>query len=124
MNRNKFHFPLALLIFLLLFSSCGGEEAKNPNTWPLTIRVDGVNYYYKLNMAEDYTVEDSQIMGYIISVVPITQGPAKDDEANFDNALNAPYARYSDDEYPDAILIPFGGCWHLFAPFEARQENS
>ena len=83
-----------------------------------------MNYYCKLDMEEDYTVEDSQIMGYIISVVPITQGPAKDDEANFDNALNAPYARYSDDEYPDAVLVPFAGCWHLFAPFEARQENS
>jgi len=123
-NRNKFHFPLALLIFLLLFSSCGGEEAKNPNTWPLTIRVDGVNYYYKLNMAEDYTVEDSQITGYITSVVPITQGPTKDDEANFPAAQDAPYVRYSDDEYPDAFLSPFGGCWRLFVPSEERQENS
>ena len=124
MYRNKLHSLLALLIIILLFSSCGGEEAKNPNTWPPMVRIDGVDYVYHKDLAEDYVVEDSQITGYITSVVPITQGPTKDDEANIGTALNAPYARYSDDEYPDAVLVPFAGCWHLFAPSEARQENS
>lgn len=121
--RNKLRSLLAFLIFLLLFSACGGEEAKNPNIWPCMVRIDGVDYVLHKDLAEDYVVEDSQITGYITSIVPITQGPTKDDEANIGTAMNAPYARYSDDEYPNAILIPFGGCWNLFVPFEERQED-
>lgn len=124
MCKKVIWYILILLPILLLISACAGNDTdKNPNTWPCMVRIDGVDYVYELDMEEDYMVDDSQVIGYITSVVPITQGPTKDDEANFPAALDAPYVRYSDDEYPDAVLVPFGECWHLFCPSERQRQR-
>lgn len=124
MHKNATRYLLVLLLILLPISSCANHDRETIEwAMPLMARIDGVDYILETTLDEDYTVDDSQITGYITSVVPITQGPTKDDEANFPAAQDAPYVRYSDDEYPDAILIPFGGYWNLFTPFEEGQES-
>lgn len=84
---------------------------------PQTIMVEGVLYedftYYTDVL--DITVDDSQILGRITSVVNITQLPAQDGEANYE-VLDAPYARWSDEDHPDAIVLYYGYGWHLLIP--------
>lgn len=123
MRKNRLPSLLVLLSLILLLSACGGEaeETINPDIAPYMARINGADYFYDgTDMAEDYTVEDSQITGHITSVVPPNRAPAKDDESNM-VALNAPYAPYSDDQYPDAFLIFFDGRWCLFYLDEDRR---
>lgn len=118
MRKNSIWPLLVLLPILLTISSCANRDREEIR-WalPLMIRIDGLDYVYESDMDEDFAVEDSQITGYITSIVPIDQSPTKDNEGNFPAAQDAPYVRYSDDEYPDAILVPLlDGLWHLFAP--------
>lgn len=125
MRKNRLPSLLVLLSLILLLSACGGEaeETINPDIAPYMARINGADYFYDgTDMPEDYMVEDSQIAGHITSVVPPNRTPSKDDESNIDLALNAPYAPYSDDQYPDAFLISIDGRWRLFYLDEDRQQ--
>ena len=53
-------------------------------------------------------VDDSAIVGYISSVVPLSQLPSNEGEANF-GEVGAPYARTS-----DGLLVIMGHEWVLF----------
>lgn len=124
MRKSRLRYLIALLPLLLVLPSCGSgtDIYHNPDLAPCMARINGADYYYDgTDMAEDYTVEDSQIAGHITSVVPPNRVPTKDDESNM-VALNAPYAPYSDDQYPDAFLIFFDGRWCLFYLDEDRQQ--
>lgn len=117
MYKSAIKYTLVFLLLLLGISSCASDDLdKNPNTFPLMVMIDGKYYVYELTLDENYTVDDRQISGCITSVVQVYDIPSKNDEANFPAALNASYARCTDDEYLDAILIFFGGVWNLFLP--------
>ena len=83
-------------------------------TWalPPMIMVEGELYqdigFPKHNIA----VKDNQILGYISTVVSIADWPKQDGEANYD-ILGAPYARWSDDDNPDAIIVYHDHAWYL-----------
>lgn len=61
------------------------------------------------------TVDDDQVLGYISSVVNITNVPEQNGEANYD-VLGAPYARWRDDNCPDAVIIYYDEVWHVLVP--------
>ena len=80
------------------------------------VRIDGVVYVHELDMEEGYEVGTGRAAGEITSVVMVSRGITRDDEANFAAALGSSYVRYTDDEHPDGILVLYDGLWHLFSP--------
>jgi len=57
-------------------------------------------------------VDDSAVLGEIVSVVPLSEWPQTEGEANFD-ALGAPYAMTA-----DGLLVRLDGEWTRFEPME------
>lgn len=113
----------AFLMFVLLtmaLPGCAGNgtEQRN-NTLPLMIMADDTAYVSYCD-ALDPSVEigDGQIIGHISSVVELDQYPSQNGEANFPAASDAPYARWSDKEHPDAVIVRWDGVWYIFDPAE------
>lgn len=84
---------------------------------PLTVMIDGQEYRDWSFQRPHITIEEDQILGYITSVVSIATMPTKDDEANYASVLNAPYARWVDEEYGEVYVIKrIDNCWYILLP--------
>lgn len=96
-----------------------GSSTTNPSAakiCPMTVRIDGENWRDWGYRALDITIEDSEILGYITSVVSISSVPTQDNEANYENAKDAPYARWTHEEYGEIYVIRYGKGWHVLLP--------
>ena len=113
-------FPLALLIGIVI-SGCSsdGQTGNEDVKWvcPMTVMVDGNLYQHERALDGDIEVDKSQILGNISSVVSITQLPKQDGEANYD-IMDAPYARWNDENYGDTIVVFYNDVWHIFSLYE------
>ena len=134
MKRQKFFMCCIGCLLALLVNGCGSADlwANNSDpaetadppvestvndadvTWalPPMIMVEGELYQDIGLPKHNITVEDDQILGYISSVVSITDVPKQDGEANYEIS-GAPYARWSDADYPDAIIVYHDRAWYL-----------
>lgn len=114
---------LAMLMTTILFG-CSNQEDEEEIEWvcPMTIMVDGKLYQYERAIDGMIEIDERQMIGYISSVVSITQLPEQDGEANYE-ILDAPYARWSDESHEDAIIIFYNSQWHLFSPYEDYEEK-
>lgn len=89
MKRRRTASALAgLLALLLLCIGCGSGAMQDSKTQ--AIMVDGV-VWCSTGMQVAGDVDESAILGRIRSVVPASEWPTEDGQANFD-ALDAPYA--------------------------------
>ena len=83
---------------------------------PPTVMIDGQRYCDWGIKLPTISVEDEAILGYITSVVDISKLPVQDNEANYPNALNAPYARWTDEKYGEVYVIKYGYGWYILLP--------
>lgn len=95
------------------------ESMPPPDQLPYLIMVDGTVYQHGIGdgpgVLDASAVEDSQILGYITSVLGYGI-PKHNGEANFGEE-GWPYARCPLEEYPDAVVVRFGGFqWWTFFP--------
>ena len=94
--------------------ACGANEQaapETPNAMVPSIMYEG-NLYRTTGKAIPATVDESAIVGYISSVVPLSQLPSNEGEANFGEDGD-PYAITS-----DGLLVIMGHEWVLFELFE------
>lgn len=101
---------VSLWICTLALTGCGTKEAvipDAPNAMFPAIMVDGT-LYRTTGKAIPAEVDASAIAGEIRSVVPLTQLPTQEGEANF-GQVGDPYAVTS-----DGLLVILGNEWVLF----------
>jgi len=110
-----------LLMSIFIFTGCVLENKDSdetvltpdsPNTLPPSVMLNDIIYINSgINISDE--IEESKIIGYITSVVPLTEWPAKNGETNFAQLKDAPYA-----EYEDGIVVWWGYDvgWRLFRP--------
>ena len=68
-------------------------SAPQPN--PASIMIDGTLYINSGEIVSE-AIEESRIVGHIVSSVPITEWPTEHGQTNFDSLNGAPYAEYRD----------------------------
>lgn len=101
----------------------GQEETPSsyppPDLAPYLLQVEGKQYTYGGDglPLPGVTVEDDEILGRVTSTAPPNRVPEQDGEANF-LEVGTPYARWSDEEHPDALVYYSGYGWHLMVPYE------
>lgn len=103
------------LVCLLGLVACGAEE-QTPNTPNATI--PSVMYEGKLYKTTGKQipaeVDETAIVGHISSVVPLSQFPTKEGEANF-GQVGDPYALTA-----DGLVVLLNNEWTLFELLEAE----
>ena len=67
----------------------------DPNTLPISIMIDGNLYINDGEIVSDL-IEESRILGFIESSVPITEWPTEHGQTNFEPLYGEPYAAYQD----------------------------
>ena len=101
---------ILILVCVLTLMACGANEQvapETPNAMVPSIMYEG-NLYRTTGKAIPAEVDDSAIVGEISSVVPLSQLPAKDGEANF-GQNGDPYAITS-----DGLLVIMNHEWVIF----------
>lgn len=110
---------IALILFLicvLAMVGCGAKEqttANTPNATIQSIMYEG-NLYRTTGKQIPAEVDESAIVGYIDSVVPLSQLPSNEGEANF-GQVGDPYAITR-----DGLLVIVNNEWTLFELLEAE----
>lgn len=101
---------ILMLVCVLTLMACGANEQVapvTPNAMVPSIMYEG-NLYRTTGKAIPATVDESAIVGRINSVVPLSQLPSNEGEANF-GEVGDPYAITS-----DGLLVIMGHEWVLF----------
>ena len=127
---------LILLVCTISFSvlpSCAREQHTQLSTtqsdedirWvcPPTVIIDGREYRDWSIIRPNITIKDEDVLGYITSVVSITEMPTQNNEANYDAVLNQPYARWTDEEYGEVYVIwhDYGWkAWYILLPADYK----
>jgi len=98
--------------------SSGVQKETLPNVCPPSVMINGKMYrdWSLQPLVEPKEIGEEEILGYITSIVSISTIPTKNDEANYPNALNAPYARWTHEEYGEVYVIKYGYGWHILLP--------
>lgn len=102
---------LPLMIMLIMLSGCQAKEAETPNACVPSVMHDG-KLYYTTGKQIPAEIDESAVIGKITSVVPLSQWPKEDGQANF-GAVDDPYAVTS-----DGFCVLWNNEWTLF---EARE---
>ena len=102
-------FCIVAVIFVL--GGCAAKESNTPDALVPAVMVDGQVY---CTTGEEFPgeVEESALLGEISSVVPLSQWPEKEGEANF-GETGTPYARTE-----DGLVVLVDQEWTLFKPKE------
>ena len=102
---------LCVAAAVLMLSGCAKKEPNTPDALVPAVMVDGQVY---CTTGEEFPgeVEESALLGEISSVVPLSQWPEKEGEANF-GETGAPYARTE-----DGLVVLVDQEWTLFKPKE------
>lgn len=109
----------SVMAVLLSFTAAGCAPSQPAAELPLMIMAEDAVYQHGSGALDaSVTIEDSQILGHITTVVN-NRVPARNGEANFPAALDAPYTRCPLEEYPDAIVVFFARQWYIFLPLDA-----
>lgn len=108
-------FAIVLLIAMLAtMAACGKEAAETPNTQVPSVMHDGV-IYRTTGKQMPGEVDESAILGYIQSVVPGSQLPKEEGQANFPGE-GAPYAMTI-----DGLVVLVDNEWTLFQPLDSGE---
>ena len=105
---------ILMLVCVLTLMACGANEQaapETPNAMVPSIMYEG-NLYRTTGKAIPATVDESAIVGRINSVVPLSQLPSNEGEANF-GEVGDPYAITS-----DGLLVIMGHEWVMFELYE------
>ena len=101
---------ILILVCVLTLMACGGNQKvapETPNAMVPSIMYEG-SLYRTTGKAIPAEVDESAIVGEISSVVPLSQLPTKDGEANF-GQISDPYAITS-----DGLLVIMNHEWVIF----------
>lgn len=101
---------LSVIVCILILAGCGAKEQvvpDAPNAMVPSIVYEG-NLYRTTGKSIPAEVDESAIVGEISSVVPLSQLPAKNGEANF-GQVGDPYAITV-----DGLLVIMNHEWVLF----------
>ena len=120
---------MACALLAAFLAGCGSEpevttspkETTESGICPPMVMIDGELYCDWTGWTGSdprISIEEDQILGYITSVVAITGLPTQNGEANYDNAMGAPYARWTDEEYGEVYVIKYGYGWHILTAAE------
>lgn len=111
MVGNKIR-KIFIIVCCLLLTACGKEtSAETPNAQRPAVYVDGMLYYSTGYEApkEELSIE---VLGYISSVLSLSELPAKEGEANIPFE-GAPYTSCG-----EGIAVKMDEVWILFVPTE------
>lgn len=109
----------SVIAVLLCFAAAGCSSPQPAAELPLMIMAEDAVYQHGAGTLDaSVPIEDGQILGHITHVAG-GRVPARNGEANFPAAQDAPYARCPLEEYPDALVVFFARQWHIFLPLEA-----
>ena len=107
---------ILILVFVLTLMGCGANNQvapDAPNAMVPSIMYEG-SLYRTTGKVIPAEVDESAIVGELSSVVPLSQLPTKDGEANF-GQIGDPYAITS-----DGLLVIMGHEWVKFEPSAAE----
>jgi hypothetical protein len=112
-------FCMTILLILVASVGCDNSQERNlnpssevtesPNAYLPQIMIDGVIRYLKGEQPLSDDISESEYLGEITSIVPLTQIPTLNEQANFDVEIGAPYAKYG-----EGIAVMWNGKWMLF----------
>ena len=107
---KKFIALVLALVCVLSLVGCGQKEQTTPNTPNATIPsiVYQGNLYRTTGKQIPAEVDETAIVGNISSVVPLSQFPTNEGEANF-GQVGDPYALTA-----DGLVVLFNNEWTLF----------
>lgn len=77
-----------------------------PNVLVPAVMIEGTVYYFNGNFIEK---PEEKPLGCISSIVPITEYPEKNDQANLDILMDAPYVMLE-----DGVALPMEDGWGVF----------
>ena len=97
---------LCVAAAILMLSGCAEKEPNTPDVLVPAVMVEGQVY------CTTGEVDESALLGKVSSVVPLSQWPEKEGEANF-GETGAPYARTE-----DGLVVLVDQEWTLFTPKE------
>ena len=102
---------LCVAAAILMLSGCAEKEPNTPDVLVPAVMVEGQVY---CTTGEEFPgeVEESALLGKVSSVVPLSQWPEKEGEANF-GETGVPYARTE-----DGLVVLVDQEWTLFTPKE------
>ena len=119
--RKLITFLLALLFMLVLVACNGKDTSVNNGTDPLPqtqenvpnallpqIMIDGTMYYLNGESPFDIEVNENDYSGRILSVVPLSEQPIENNQANF-GTEGEPYIKYE-----NGFAVKWGDKWSLF----------
>jgi len=102
-NIKRIYILLAILFIGAIINGCDysdrqpGQNLLNttqpPSTYLPSVIIDDQMYYFCGYKIGDIEIGESDIAGTIMSTVPLSSRPTKNDEANF-NVQDMPYAKY------------------------------
>ncbi|MDO4573215.1 MAG: hypothetical protein Q4C13_07585 [Clostridia bacterium] len=107
---------LAALLCLLMIASlsgCGAKDADTPNATVPSIVYNG-EVYCTTGKQVPAEVDESAIVGKVTAVVPLSEWPSEEGQANF-GEIGAPYAITS-----DGLVVEVNNEWTIF---ELRTDN-
>ena len=108
----------ALILVLALSAGCGAvyepqdtdaPPTPAPNTYLPQLILDGETYFLSPVLTVYRKIEESEYLGRIASVVPMTRRPTEDGQANF-GEVGDPYAAHE-----TGIVVLWNGDWKAFA---------
>ena len=107
---RKFVSCIVILLFMITLIGCGRNDHATPDTPNAMVPsiMYEVSLYRTTGKAIPATVDESAIVGEISSVVPLSQLPTKEGEANF-GQIGDPYAITS-----DGLLVIMNHEWVIF----------
>lgn len=102
---------LCVAAAVLMLSGCAKKEPNMPDALVPAVMVEGQVY---CTTGEEFSgeVDESALLSKVSSVVPLSQWPEKEGEANF-GETGAPYARTE-----DGLVVLVDQEWTLFTPKE------
>ena len=113
---KKFVSYIVILLFMITLIGCGRKDHASPDTPNAMVpsfMYEG-SLYRTTGKAIPAEVDESAIVGEISSVVPLSQLPTKDGEANF-GQIGDPYAITS-----DGLVVTMNHEWVKFELSEAE----
>lgn len=113
---KKFIVLLMTFACVLAFVGCGAKEhasVETPNATIPSIMYEG-DLYRTAEKQISVTVDESAIVGHINSVVPLSQFPSNESEANF-GQIGDPYALTA-----DGFMVLVDNEWTLFELLEVE----
>ena len=95
------------ILMIVSLAACGIKTADTPNATVPSIVYNG-EIYYTTGKEIPAEVDESAIVGKVISVVPLSEWPKEEGQANF-GEVDAPYAIIS-----EGLVVKVNNEWTLF----------